>query len=54
MNGNVFLFCIIMLLDLGFAVLCFSKIIKLFIINDYKQIKKKEKENNTENLDERK
>lgn len=44
MNGNIFLFYIIMLLDLGFAVLCFSKIIKLFIINDYKQMKKKEKQ----------
>lgn len=46
MNGNIFLFCIIMLLDLGFAVLCFSTIIKLFIINDYKQIKKKESDEN--------
>lgn len=44
MDGNVFLFCIIMLLDLGFAILCFSTIIKLFIINAYKQIKKEEKQ----------
>lgn len=44
MNGNVFLFCIIMLLDLGYAVLCLSKIIKLFILNDYKQNKKEEEQ----------
>lgn len=49
MNGNVFLFCIIMLLDLGFAVLCLSTIIKLFIINDYKQIKKEERKEDNKN-----